>query len=198
MLPLRGVTDSAALARAISAVPHAQAVVLDLKQASNALYRDYRREAVRNALIGAAAIVVLLFVALRSPLRVLDVVAPLAAAVALTASAILLGGSTLSIFHLVGLLLVVAVGSNYSLFFERGAATIEDRERTLVSLLFANVSTVIGFGLLSFSRVPILHAIGSTVALGTVLSLVFAAIFIGARERSSAKASDTISPVIGE
>ena len=53
-----------------------------------------------------------------------------------------------------------------------------DRARTIVSVLFANVATVIGFGLLSFSQVPILRAIGSTVGLGAVLSLVFAAIFI--------------------
>jgi predicted exporter len=75
-------------------------------------------------------------------------------------------------------LLVVAVGSNYSLFFDRQTPDSHDRERTIVSVLFANVATVIGFGLLSFSQVPILHAIGSTVGLGAVLSLVFAAIFI--------------------
>ena len=89
-----------------------------------------------------------------------------------------LGGQRLSIFHLVGLLLVVAVGSNYSLFFDRQVATERDRERTIVSLLFANVSTVIGFGLLTFSSVPVLNAIGSTVGLGAILSLIFSAILI--------------------
>jgi predicted exporter len=78
-------------------------------------------------------------------------------------------------------LLVVAVGSNYSLFFDRQATSIEDRERTLVSLVFANIATVIGFGLLAFSSVPVLHAIGSTVGLGAVLSLAFSAAFIGNR-----------------
>jgi predicted exporter len=48
----------------------------------------------------------------------------------------------------------------------------------MVSLVFANIATVIGFGLLAFSRVPILHAIGATVGMGAVLSLLFAAIFI--------------------
>jgi predicted exporter len=45
----------------------------------------------------------------------------------------------------------------------------------MVSLLFANESTVIGFGLLAFSSVPLLHAIGLTVATGTVLALAFSA-----------------------
>ncbi|HKA38377.1 MAG TPA: MMPL family transporter, partial [Burkholderiales bacterium] len=87
-----------------------------------------------------------------------------------------LGGRELSIFHLVGLLLVVAVGSNYSLFFDRQAPSGTDRERTIVSLLFAAVTTMIGFGLLSFSSVPVLHAIGSTVGLGAILALLFSAV----------------------
>ena len=178
MLPLRGVKDFSAIAQDVGAVPDVKAVALDLRNATDQLYRAYRREALRNALIGAAAIVALLFVALRSVKRVADVVAPLAAAVAVTTSLIVLSGTRLSIFHLIGLLLVVAVGSNYSLFFDRRTATLEDRERTVVSLVFANIATVIGFGLLSFSSVPILHAIGATVGAGAVLSLVFAAVFI--------------------
>ena len=178
MLPLRGVTDAASITREIAALPNVQAVVIDLKSASDDLYQSYRREVVSNALLGAAAIVVVLLIALRSPRRVLDVIVPLVAAVVVTAAAVLLSGGTLSIFHLVGLLLVVAVGSNYSLFFDRQTASLQDRERTVVSLLFANIATVIGFGVLSFSQVPVLHAIGATVGLGAVLSLVFSAIFI--------------------
>ena len=88
----------------------------------------------------------------------------------------------LSIFHLIGLLLVVAVGSNYALFFDHRGTSPQDRERTVTSLLFANASTVLGFGLLSFSQSPVLNAIGSTVACGAVLSLVFSAILIVGRD----------------
>ncbi|MCE9639786.1 MAG: hypothetical protein K8S22_06510, partial [Betaproteobacteria bacterium] len=115
---------------------------------------------------------------LRSPRRVLAVLAPLAAAVTITFSLLVMGGNPLSIFHLIGLLLVVAVGSNYALFFERQATNAQERERTIVSLLFANITTVIGFGLLAFSKVPLLHAIGGTVAMGAILSLAFSAILI--------------------
>ena len=37
---------------------------------------------------------------------------------------------------------------------------------------------VIGFGLLTFSSVPVLNAIGSTVGLGAILSLIFSAVLI--------------------
>ena len=151
--------------------------MLDLKRESDALYRSYLDEALRYALAGAAAIVVLLFASLRSPRRVFDVLAPLAAAVIATAGLLAAFGQRLSIFHLVGLLLVVAVGSNYSLFFDRLALSDEERRRTMVSLLFASVSTVIGFGVLAFSRVPVLHAIGATVGTGAILALFCSAVF---------------------
>ncbi len=182
MLPLRGVSNSGAISGEIGKVPGLEFTVLDLKRESDDLYRSYRREALTYSLMGAAAIIVLLFASLRAPRRVFEVLAPLAAAVVVTLGMLVLGGHRLSIFHLVGLLLVVAVGSNYSLFFERQALSDRDRERTIVSLLFANVSTVIGFGLLALSKVPVLNAIGSTVGAGAILTLVFSAILIGHRK----------------
>jgi predicted exporter len=123
------------------------------------------------------AIVALLLLVIRSPLRVLRVVAPLAAAVVTVTAALAALGHPLTILHLVGLLLIVAVGSNYALFFDRvdPAATIAPR--TLASMLFANLTTVAGFGLLAFSKVSLLQALGETVAPGVVLALVFSAIF---------------------
>jgi predicted exporter len=40
---------------------------------------------------------------------------------------------------------------------------------------------VIGFGILSFARFPVLHDIGTTVAIGAFLSLVLGAILAGSR-----------------
>ncbi len=176
MLALRGVTDAAGIARDMATLAGTRAVLLDFKRESDALYRTYRAEALRHSLLGALAITVLLFASLRSARRVFDVLAPLAAAVLVTAGVLVLSGFRLSIFHLVGLLLVVAVGSNYSLFFDRQTPSGEGRERTIVSLLFANVTTMIGFGLLAFSKVPILHDIGLTVGIGAFLTLAFSAI----------------------
>ena len=53
--------------------------------------------------------------------------------------------------------------------------------RSIVSLLFANATTLIGFGLLAFSSVPVLHDIGLTVGVGAFLALVFSAI-LGRRD----------------
>jgi predicted exporter len=178
MLPLRGVKDAQRIEQGIRYVSEASFVLLDMKQESEQMFRDYRHEAAMNALLGALAIIVLLLVSLRSVRRVLEVSLPLAAAVIAVTTWLVFSGHTLSIFHLIGLLLVVAVGSNYALFFDHRCSSPQDRERTVTSLLFANLSTVLGFGLLSFSQSPVLNAIGSTVAVGAVLSLIFSAILI--------------------
>ena len=178
MLPLRGVKDAQGIEQGIRRASGIPFVLLDMKRESEQMFRDYRHETGKNALLGALAIVVLLSISLRSTRRVLEVSLPLAAAVIAVTAWLLLTGHTLSIFHLIGLLLVVAVGSNYALFFDHRCTSPQDRERTVTSLLFANASTVLGFGLLSLSQSPVLNAIGSTVAAGAVLSLIFSAILI--------------------
>lgn len=178
MLLLRGVQDGERLEQNIRHATETPFVLLDMKHESEQMFRDYRHEASKYSLLGALAIVALLFISLRSVRRVFDVSLPLVAAVISVTAGLLLTGHTLSIFHLIGLLLVVAVGSNYALFFDHRCASAQDRERTVTSLLFANTSTVLGFGLLSFSQSPVLNAIGSTVAAGAVLSLIFSAILI--------------------
>jgi predicted exporter len=176
MLPLQGVADEARLEAAVAAGGGERPILLDLKAESGRLLERYVGEAQVLALTGAGVILVVLFLGLRSPARVLIVAAPLAAAVLCTASAMLLVFGKLSIFNLFGLLLVVAVGSNYALFFERQGTTAGPlRERTAASLVLANLATVVGFGVLSFSMIPVLHGIGTTVAVGALLSLFFAA-----------------------
>ncbi len=181
MLPLRGVNDVAALRHMLEQRGD-NIVLLDMKQESDHLYQTYVHEAVALSAAGALAIVILLFATLRSPRRVALVLLPLAAAIIVALAIVLANGQKLLIFHLVGLLLAVAVGSNYSLFFEQESAARENEEeskRTMVSLLVANLSTTIAFGMLAFSGVPVLTAIGETVAIGAILSLIFSAVMMG-------------------
>lgn len=150
---------------------------VDMKAESDRLYSGYLREASLLSLGGLVAIVLLLLVIFRSPQRVLRTFAPLLASVITVTAGLALLGQSLVILHLVGLLLVVAVGSNYALFFDRPEPLEPIPHRTLASMLLANLTTVAGFGLLAFSNVSILQAMGSTVAPGVILALVYAAIF---------------------
>ncbi|KAB0474172.1 MMPL family transporter [Ralstonia insidiosa] len=165
-----------------TAVEHANlpgALFVDLKAEADRLYVNYVREDIRLALAGFVAIALLLWVALRSAQRTLRALAPLVAAVLVVTAGFALASVQLTILHLVGMLLIVAVGSNYALFFNQRTGTSQPSQpaaQTLVSLLVANLATVAGFGLLAFSRVPMLETFGLTVGPGAMLALVFAAI----------------------
>jgi predicted exporter len=174
--------DLARVRAALTSARLSDATVLDMKAQSDALYASYLREAIRLSLIGLAFIVVLLWFALRSWQRVTRVLVPLILAVLIVTAGLALCGQRLTLLHLVGMLLIVAVGSNYALFFDHenalnpGAPARGASPLTLASLVVANLSTVIAFGLLSFSQVPVLEALGMTVAPGAFLALVFSAL----------------------
>ena len=183
-----GEIDAARVRQALAAIAPKPAGTevsfVDVKAETNNLYDSYLHQAIVLSAAGLAAIAVLLLVALRSLATTLRVLAPLAGAVLAVSAALALAGRELTILHLVGLLLIVAVGSNYALFFNRSAAASGAdasarslAPRTLASLLIANLTTVAGFGVLAFSSVPVLQAVGITVGPGAVLALLFSAVF---------------------
>lgn len=167
--------DAQRLRRALADLPAAQ--VVDVKVELDSLYARYLNEAFVQVLAGALAVVVLLGLYLRSGPRLLAVCQPLVLAVLLTLGGLTALGVPLGILHLVGLLLVVAVGSNYALFFDQLRVTGRADEDTLASLLLANLTTVVSFGLIAISQIPSLSAIGRVVAPGALLALLLSAAF---------------------
>ena len=183
-----GVLDAARVRTALQGLsPTHDIQVVDIGPELASLYRGYLHEAFVQVALGALAVVALLALYLRSARRLVTVCQPLAIAVLLTLAGLSLAGVALGILHLVGLLLVVAVGSNYTLFFDQLRRQGQVDEDTLASLLLANLTTVISFGLIALSEIPALSAIGRVVAPGALLALLLAAAFArregAARER---------------
>lgn len=180
LLPLRAVPGqniAPAKIQAALAAAHIDGVLcLDLAGESARLYGDYLHEAILLSGAGLIAITVLLFIALRSPRRVVHVLMPLLATVLIVIAGLSLAGVKLTLLHLIGILLIFAVGSNYALFFDRPAQQEPLDLRTLSSLLLANMATLIGFGALAFAKVPVLNAVGVTVGPGAVLALLLSAL----------------------
>ncbi|WP_261802375.1 MMPL family transporter [Variovorax sp. PAMC28562] len=168
--------DQARLESALAGVPDVQ--VVDVGRELGALYDRYLHEAFVQVLLGALAVVVLLGLYLRSPRRLLAVCQPLVFAVVLTLGGLAVLQVQLGILHLVGMLLVVAVGSNYALFFDQLRETGRADEDTLASLMLANLTTVVSFGLIAISNIPSLSAIGRVVAPGAMLALLLSAAFV--------------------
>ena len=183
LLPLQS-TGSAIDAEELRAVLRDEpaAVVVDVKRELDSLYERYLREALVQVTLGAVAVVLLLGLHLRRAARLAAVCLPLALAVLLTlggwaAGHAFAGWPALGILHLVGLLLMVAVGSNYALFFDQISRTGAADPDTLTSLLLANLTTVLSFGLIALSDIPALSAIGRVVAPGALLALLISAAF---------------------
>ncbi|HJV91820.1 MAG TPA: MMPL family transporter [Azonexus sp.] len=178
LLPLRpaGKDSDPAVVRA--ALAGSDALFIDMKTEFNKLYNDYLHEAMLLSLAGFLAIVVLLAVALRSARRLAAVLLPLILAVLIVIAGLHLAGEHLHLLHLIGMLLIVAAGSNYALFLNQGADDEPADPETLASMLIATLTTAIGFGTLALSEVPVLHALGVTVGPGAVLALLLSAVFV--------------------
>jgi len=189
VLPVRSPADGTAInadtvRKALATADIDNTAFVDIKLESERLYAGYLSEARTAAIGGVAAIVVLLAVALRSTRRLLRLALPLLATVLVVIGALNAFGERLTLLHLVGMLLVVAVGSNYALFFDAGDQRVDGQDlRTLASLVVANLTTLAGFGILAFSTVPVLHAIGIVVGPGALLALLFAAVMHPQAER---------------
>jgi predicted exporter len=178
LLPLRPGADDIDSAQVRAALADSGALFIDMKAEFDQLYNDYLQEAMTLALSGLAAVLLLLALTLRSPRRLAAVMLPLLLAVVIVIAGLHLAGEKLHLLHLIGMLLIVAVGSNYALFFDRAADSHRLDPETLASMLIATVTTSIGFGTLALSEVPVLHAVGVTVGPGAFLALLLAAIFV--------------------
>ena len=96
--------------------------------------------------------------------------APVAIAVILTVATLLAIGERLTIFHLVAMLLVVGVGLNYALFFNRPRRDDDEGRLTLLAVCLAFAAALIAAATLAVSVTPVLRAIGLTTALGTAFA----------------------------
>jgi predicted exporter len=176
---LSGVHDPEALA---SLDPGAGAVrLLDLKGASESLVAAYRERILRALGLALVLLAATVVVALRSLRRAWHVLAPMSLATLLVLVVERAAGIPLSLFHLVALTLAAGLGLHYALFFERPVADAAEGRRTLHATLVCVLSALLVFGMQALSSLPVLRAIGLTVALG--VGFHFCLSILMARER---------------
>ncbi len=150
--------------------------LLDLKTQSEEMLAGYRYEALLWFFSGLFLILGVLFISSKKTSALIPLALPFSGAVILTIASLLLMGYSLSIFHLVTLLLVVGLGIDYSIFtffshknFEKMKQTSEVSQ---VSVIICMVSTIIMFGALGLSDLPVLRAIGLTASLGAAYAFL--------------------------
>jgi predicted exporter len=74
----------------------------------------------------------------------------------------------LSVFHFVALLVVAGLGLDYGLFSSR-PSTAAEHKNTRRAVLVCVASTSATFGVLAFSSIPVLSAIGTTITTGCLM-----------------------------
>jgi predicted exporter len=162
---LSGVRDAAALQQWAQG-SGGSVRVLDLKDAAESLVVDYRTRILHALLASALLLVVTITLALRSVRRAWHVLAPMTLATFLVLAVERMAGVEISLFHLVALILAAGLGLHYALFFERDTGDAAEQRRTLHATLVCVLSALLVFGMLAWSSIPVLRAIGLTVSLG--------------------------------
>ena len=169
---LRGVRDPAAVAAAVEAVPGVR--YFDQAAVMAAAYQRYRERTGALLAGGLVAMMGLLFARYRRVGVAVAALAPAVLAAATTVAILGIAGAPLTLLHAAALLLVLCMGVDYGVFLAESRGAPGRRGATLLSLAIACASTVLAFGLLAMSSQPALRALGVTVGLGVLLSLVFA------------------------
>ena len=140
--------------------------LLDLKDAAESLVVDYRVRILHALLAAIVLLVLVISFALRSLRRAWHVLAPMTLATFLVLAVERVAGVEISLFHLVALILAAGLGLHYALFFERDTGDPAEQRRTLHATLVCVLSALLVFGMLAWSSIPVLRAIGLTVSLG--------------------------------
>jgi predicted exporter len=169
LVPLRQVNQGETLAKRLqAALPGVQYV--DLRQATSQLIGGFRQEVLGQSAAGFLVMLAVLWIGLGSFRRAIGILLPIAIAILADLALLRLLGGGMNLFHLISLMLVLGIGIDFSLFFSRQSTTETERQRTLHALTLCALSTVSVFAILGSSGIPVLHAIGQTVAIGVSLS----------------------------
>lgn len=176
--PLRGMVDRQGLKATVAGWGEAVTYV-DLKEESNRLMMDYRNRTMQLLGWGTMAIAGALAIGLKSLSQLWRVLVPILAGLIVVVGMLNLSGESLSLFHVATLLLVVGLGLDYALFFNRVEDQGEERRRTVFGLLVCSATTVLVFGVLACSSIPVLHAIGLTAACGSLTCFLCAGFLAG-------------------
>lgn len=160
--------DPAALAQAVTGLPGVRLIdkIADISE----ILQRYRRIALLLTL-GVYAVIGLLMSRRYGFAGALSLVLPALGGGLLAMAALAWAGVPVNLFHVLALLLVLGMGSDYAIFLReaRGA-----EGPAMLAVVLAMLTAALSFGLLAFSSTPFIRAIGQVQALGIFIALLLA------------------------
>jgi predicted exporter len=137
-------------------------------QTLNHLFGRYRVSALRLSALGLGLVGLSVFVLYR-PRRGLRIFALPSGSCLFAFGVFGLAGQTMNLFHLFGAFLGVCLSHNYAIFSAENAAR---GETPPPSIRLSALTTAVSFGVLALSRIPVVAALGSMVAVIVLTALV--------------------------
>ena len=169
---LRQVHQPHKLSSAVASVPGV--TFFDQKTFANQAWAAYRTTTWTLVLFGIVAILLLVYARYRTLGQTAIAAVPAIVAGFATLGLLCLCGEALNLLHLIGFVLVLSIGVDYGVYLAEITPHPASEPATLLSIVVAALSAVLGFGLLGLSSNPALRAIGLTTGIGVLFSLVLA------------------------
>jgi len=130
---------------------------------------EQQRHSASKLLIAAYVLVALLMICYYRKANVILLLGIPISATLFTLCLLSFFGQAITIFHIMALFLVLGLGMDYVIFtHEMG----QNDNVTMQAILLSAITTLLSFGLLSFSSMPIVQAFGSTLLIGNTVNLL--------------------------
>ncbi|ELA7316183.1 MMPL family transporter [Vibrio alginolyticus] len=155
-------------------------VYLNKAEEISALFGEYRIK-IMELLAAASAVIFLVLIKRYGLQHSCRVLLPSLIACACGLATAVAMGTTLNLFNLLGLVLILGIGIDYTLFFAEKARSVS----TLLAITLSAMTTVLSFGLLSLSQTHAIHSFGITVLSGIFVAWLLSPIAIKTEETTS-------------
>lgn len=145
----------------------------------SALFQDHRIQAQYLLLYALVALLIGLAV-IYGIKSIVALILPVSLALLSTFAVQAWLGVEINLFSIMGTFLIIGIGVDYAIFYRHG----HDHPQVVgMALFLCMMSTLLGFGLLSFSSTYAIHCFGLTVLFGVIFSFIYATIFTKADHR---------------
>lgn len=171
---ISGVRSNQALNDWLALHPDVEDSHIEIKQATQHLLAEYRISTFERFLGVIMVLIVIILFLSRSVTQTLWILLPVSIGLLAGFALPLLTGVGINVFHLLALLLVLGMGLDYSLFFNRVEDDVLARQQNIHAITISALTTSAAFSVLAFSSIPVMAAMGQTVATGVFMCFISA------------------------
>ena len=171
---ISGVQSNVALYNWLDLHPDVKESHVEIKRATEHLLVEYRSSTFERFLGVVVLLAAIILIWSRNIKRTIWILLPVSIGILTGFAVPLLTGAGINVFHLLALLLVLGMGLDYSLFFNRTDGDELEKKQRTHAISISALTTSAAFSVLAFSSVPVMVSMGQTVATGVLMCFVSA------------------------